>query len=254
MAKKQRVRKEASKADKARLAKLPGKRVSKSGKTYYEYRETRTDDSEERKTHGVKTVEGLREKIRPYENKIRSDPKETCFGLDKYGKKAYEKTSGLQSRVYVDDMPKDLPIFTHNHPSGAAFSNADIATAVRQNVGELRVCSKYADYYLRPKVPGWSNRIKNRDTAGRSWANEYEYINRALFQYYNNMASKEYLIRLVKAHTIDGTAEADKIWDDVKHDVNRLHSHEAMERFAKERDLIYKRTLRRGVKLWQPKD
>lgn len=46
------------KADAARKAKLPGKRVSATGRVYYEKRANRSDTAKERRTHGKKSIKG----------------------------------------------------------------------------------------------------------------------------------------------------------------------------------------------------
>jgi len=243
-----------SKRDIQRLAMLPGKRISRTGKTYYETRVNRSDTEEERKTHGVKTIAGIRAAIKPYENKIRELDYEWLYSINKYGNLDYHKTDHHPSSVSCGDMPENLAAVTHNHPSSSPFSSADLATAVRQNVGEMRIASKYYDYHIRSKDGDWGyhkSRYKNRERYGEVVAHNYTKALQELDSKYYKIFNAE-VEKRIKA--IPGTAtmfQLDQIKKETSRDVGRIQMHEAWLKFAQENNIEYTRTARKGVKPWQ---
>ena len=247
-------RKAPSSSDKKRIALPPGKRISKNGNVYYESRVNRSDTAEERKTHGVKSVDVLRRTIKPYENKIRDLDYEWIYCVNKYGKLDYHKTDHHPSSVSVWDMPENLAMATHNHPSSSPFSFADLATAVRQNIGEMRVASKYYDYYIRSKDGDWGfskSRYKNRDNYGSHLAQEYSKVNDKLTEKYQAYFNDELERRILSTKKVLGEAGLKKLHKEVTRDIGRIQMHESWIRFAEDHNIEYKRIERKGVKAWQ---
>lgn len=99
----------------------------------------------------VDEVGTLEDTIRTHEADIRDMPQEHCFAFSSDGKIVLQK-SGTANQI--DISPSDVPllegtIFTHNHPSGSSFSAADIRTACRVGLKEIRATGKYRTYIMR---------------------------------------------------------------------------------------------------------
>jgi len=154
-------------ADRRRLAKPVGKRTSRTGRTYYEYRSNRSDTEEERRLHGMidaslknksnvdgdyhlderkKTTpisRGFLSILRRYESSIHNNGYETIYMFDRYGNLTFSKKGNEHSVVFskndMSQFQKDRPyITTHNHPSDGSFSLADLCTAAYHHIHEIR--------------------------------------------------------------------------------------------------------------------
>jgi len=154
-------------ADRRRLAKPVGKRTSRTGRTYYEYRSNRSDTEEERRLHGMidaslknksnvdgdyhlderkKTTpisRGFLSILRRYESSIHNNGFETIYMFDKCGNLTFSKKGNENCVEFsgkdISQFLKDKPyIATHNHPSDGSFSLADLCTAACYHIHEMR--------------------------------------------------------------------------------------------------------------------
>lgn len=244
---------DATDRDKLFLAKAPGKRISKSGKVYYEYRSNHTDDEEEQKTHGIKKVTGLRRAAKPHENNTRKLDYEWVLGLDKYGKEAFKRTDHVKNRCSVDGMPDNLALVTHNHPSSSSFSDPDIHVAIACGVGEMRVASELYDYYLWTHPEQWKQKgFSSREAYARKATDRYREIDIDLrIEKYNPKVIDDYRDSL-KAKGIDWRSYQrygeDNLWDEICKKYARMQTHETMTKLSKEFGFVYKRIRKRGGK------
>ncbi len=104
-----------------------------------------------------KTLKELSKIVREIEEDIRGKKNEFAVGIDKFGVVKYKHTSGIGDEVSIKDIEMGLSVLTHNHPEyPVSFTEKDMGAAVTYNVGELRVCNKYADFSLKPSRNGWT--------------------------------------------------------------------------------------------------
>ena len=158
--------------------------------------------------------------IEQNEAEIRNNDYETFVAVSPEGD-LVAHIDGTQSRVTIPpltmQMMRDTPgtVFTHNHPSGASFSQNDLITGARAKVTELRAVSRDYTYSIRPKD-------------GKSWPGQERIKN----TYKGNW-------RRARTNKINkykrGTITLDEVND-------RSFIHEAMQKTAIALDLDYKRT------------
>jgi len=249
------IRGSSSDRDKLFLAKAPGARISKNGKLYYENRANRADTAEERKTHGIKKDAGLRYAARPHENETRSLDYEWVLGVDAYGKRVYKKTDHGARSCSIADMPKDLALVTHNHPSSASYSDADIHTAIAWGVGEMRVASEVYDYYLKCHPNSFREKgYSTREAYARDATDSYNFIfgklNREKYQAniqdeYKGILKKKGLG--TSSETYSGYANDDN-WKNLCTKYIRAHTHETLLLLSKKFGFEYKRIRKRSRK------
>ena len=99
----------------------------------------------------IEEVPVLENTIRTHEAEIRDMPQEHCFAFSSDGVIVLQK-SGTVNQINIS--PSDVPllkgtIFTHNHPSGSSFSTADIRTACKVGLKEIRATGEYRTYIMR---------------------------------------------------------------------------------------------------------
>lgn len=99
----------------------------------------------------VDDVVSLEGTIRAHEADIRDMPQEHCFAFSSEGVIVLKKSGTVNQ---IDISLTDIPllkgtIFTHNHPSGSSFSAADIRTACKVGLKEIRATGKYRTYIMR---------------------------------------------------------------------------------------------------------
>ena len=99
------------------------------------------------------------EKLRACEDRNRNDKTETAVILGSDGKILIDKSDGESGQVSFtaeqSAQMKDATL-THNHPNNSPFSQADIETAYRTGLREMRATTKNGAYVLRRKFEiGW---------------------------------------------------------------------------------------------------
>jgi hypothetical protein len=154
-----------------------------------------------------------------FEKPIRSQPFETAFALDEYGKELFRKDgSSAEVKLHGMDM-RNCRVLTHNHPTGGSFSSADISTAIHNNVQEVRCFGTEYQYSLRPGKSGWGI------TPARA-AQEWGEIQMDLLPKYQALFNE-------KCQKIGETA--------ARREIALHHSHELMQILAKRHNFIYRR-------------
>lgn len=105
---------------------------------------------------GSGQAKGLSRALRAMESAIRYNDFETMIALDDKGNILFNKKGGAHSVSYGTDGPKTAnAIVTHNHPSGASFSPADIEGMVFFNQKEMRATGKEYTYSMKRPEKGW---------------------------------------------------------------------------------------------------
>jgi len=109
--------------------------------------------------------EPLRSSLGKVEDQIRNRSNEWAVIVDEAGDEVFRKTSNSPS--FVNFTPDEVAkfkdgFFTHNHPSSSSFSPADISFAIANDLAEMRVASKRADYRLTRPQGGWQNELRQR--------------------------------------------------------------------------------------------
>ena len=100
----------------------------------------------------VEKTKSVPDIVHEAENGIRDDKTETAIVFDSEGNILLKKGEGKTSSVsFTPDESKLFAdaIFTHNHPSGSTFSEADLKTALTAGVREMRACHKSGAYVLK---------------------------------------------------------------------------------------------------------
>ena len=123
-------------------------KVMRGGKTFY--RKQRVGRKE--KPVEKKSVEKV---ISDYEMTIKDMEIEFCGAVQPDGNLVFTK-SGERDRIGFDEFEKSLmkgTVFTHNHPVGHSFSDADIKWACLSEMKEMRVITSH----------GMSFTMKRRD-------------------------------------------------------------------------------------------
>lgn len=92
------------------------------------------------------------------ERTIRGDGIETAFVFDRKGN-VLKMVKGTSNSVAIGKVPKDS-VVTHNHPSNASFSPADIMTAIGLDMAEIRAVGKTYTYSLTRPKKGWGDPAK----------------------------------------------------------------------------------------------
>lgn len=92
------------------------------------------------------------------ERTIRGDATETAFVFDRKGN-VIKMVKGTSNSVAIGKVPKDS-VVTHNHPSNASFSPADIMTAMDSDMAEIRAVGKTYTYSLTRPKKGWGDPAK----------------------------------------------------------------------------------------------
>ena len=93
----------------------------------------------------------FRNTLRLAEDKIRNDDTETAVVYNKDGNLVLTKNQGMTNKVDFTAEETALfenSVFTHNHPSTATFSSADIETAVKAGIKEMRACHADGAYVM----------------------------------------------------------------------------------------------------------
>lgn len=96
----------------------------------------------------------LASSIVAHENSIRGNNYETLKIFDDNGNLTYEKVGGAHSVSYDGSKSVNM-IVTHNHPSGSAFSGADLKNAVNVNQKEIRATGKEYTFSMKRPATGW---------------------------------------------------------------------------------------------------
>jgi hypothetical protein len=94
-----------------------------------------------------------------FEESIRSSSIEIGAFFESKGKELI-RGSGLPDQLDFSDVPDELMrgmYFSHNHPSGGNFSDADLRTAAVLALAELRVVTRDFRFSLSPTTSGWPN-------------------------------------------------------------------------------------------------
>ena len=97
---------------------------------------------------------GLQRSLASIESSIRGMPFENSAIIDNNGN-IIERNLGERKRVGYDAILAIGKTVTHNHPSGASFSQKDIMGAVQSNLSEIRVVTKGYTYSMKPGKNGW---------------------------------------------------------------------------------------------------
>lgn len=112
----------------------------------------------------------LYKQVTKVENEIRNNKKfETAVAFDKDGKVLLDKRGQQFSVTFTDEEAKLLKdtIFTHNHPRGwghkdnsmmrigSSFSDADIITAIRNDIAEIRAVTPNYTFVMKRPEKGW---------------------------------------------------------------------------------------------------
>ena len=90
----------------------------------------------------------LAKSIVAQEKSISGNNYETLKIFDDNGNVIYEKKGGANS-VYYDGKKSVNMVVTHNHPSGSAFSGADLKGAVTLNQKEIRATGKEFTFSMK---------------------------------------------------------------------------------------------------------
>ena len=88
------------------------------------------------------------------EKMINGNDFETLKIFDDQGNVTYEK-KGAKDHVYYDGWKSVNKVVTHNHPSGSAFSGADLKNAVALNQKEIRATGKEFTFSMKRPASGW---------------------------------------------------------------------------------------------------
>lgn len=111
------------------------------------------------------------------ENSIRGNDFETLFTFDDNGNIVYSEKGGKKSVRFYGQKTVDA-VVTHNHPSGSAFSGADLKNAVKFNQKEIRATGKEFTFSMKRPAGGWG---KSPLTVSRKFN---QYHKEASAQYY----------------------------------------------------------------------
>lgn len=200
----------------------PSKASGYKGTSAKAYKNTGKGNTEEGYTDKMK------KNILGAERSIRDNMHETAIVFDPRGNEVGRKR-GTKNQVDLSGIkvPTDA-IITHNHPSGAgqtgikriggSFSSADIGTAIRNNVKEIRaVTSAYTFSVKRPKG-GWGDR-------------------KAIVDRFKTL-DEEYKAKNYK--WLDDTRDY-KVYNARVDRLNVTHTHMIMKQLAKEFGLKYSR-------------
>lgn len=200
----------------------PSKYSSYKGTTSGAYKNVGKGNTEDGYTDKMK------KNILGAERSIRDNMHETVIVFDPRGNEVGRKR-GTKNQVDPSGIkvPTDA-IITHNHPSGAgqtgikrigsSFSSADIGTAIRNNVKEIRaVTSAYTFSVKRPKG-GWGDR-------------------KAIVDRFKTL-DEEYKAKNYK--WLDDTRDY-KVYNARVDRLNVTHTHMIMKQLAKEFGLKYSR-------------
>ena len=170
-------------------------------------------------------------------NKKYADAKiEHCIAVDKEGNVVFGK-SGTSNQVSFtqidfDQMNVDNMLFTHNHPSGSSFSGDDLNMLGAYKRGtEVRAVGTQYEYSAKiiddAKFPHSGTAVKNL----------YKIENSILQNKYQTIYERERIRLLSTGIDYDEAAKfAAKV-------TSQIHTHEAMEIFAKKYGIEYKRWL-----------
>lgn len=92
-----------------------------------------------------------------FENRVRLHEREHGAAFAADGRLILEKVGEPDSIEYDDGELERMHglVFTHNHPSGASFSVADVKLAARIGLSELRAVGPQCRYILTPGPDGW---------------------------------------------------------------------------------------------------
>ncbi len=167
--------------------------------------------------------------IREREDQIRRLPFETAVAWDAAGEIVLEKTGEAKRIVFTDKELSVLQgsVFTHNHPSGLAFSGddprsfgnsfslSDIRLACFVSLTELRVVTPRLRLSLKPSPLGWD-------------AAYWQKVLEPIYLRHKGDVSREIRIALKSGGLQEAAAEA-------------MHFHEICQRTAEEAGLQYER-------------
>ena len=106
---------------------------------------------------GSRGGSALARNLASHEASIRvNDSFETLTAFDDKGNMLFSKKGGAHSVEYGAEGPKTTnSVVTHNHPSGASFSSADVAGMVYWNQKEMRATGKEYTFSLKRPKKGW---------------------------------------------------------------------------------------------------
>ena len=97
-------------------------------------------------------TEQMREQQAEARDAIRNNPTESAIGWLRDGTRFTQSQSHVSRVTFTDaelDQLRGGRVMLHNHPSSNAFSPDDVLFAHAQEIGEMHVASRRADYVLR---------------------------------------------------------------------------------------------------------
>ena len=190
--------------------------------------------------------------IRDFERHQRAQPVESAMAVDRDGNVLLDK---LGQRSQVEFTPEEMArirgaeVFTHNHPSGGSFSNADAYFIVDAKVKELRAVGRWAGREVNYSMRDIPARVGDAfDLTGaimnRNYLREYERLlpkyQRAYRGDWSVLSADEqaFLRTELPLAAIEGIHD-----DHLAVILGRLHTHEVMEAVARNLGFTYEREI-----------
>lgn len=157
-----------------------------------------------------------------HEKPLRNEEYEHCFAVNDAGEIIFRRKGAKDYIIVEDALPllRKARVFTHNHPSGSAFSDDDLIMAITSEVQELRCFGNEYWYSLRPKKGKWEVKPS---VAAQDWR-----------EIKNQLRSKYQSLFEIQVEKIGKERAQREVW--------LKHSHEILLTLAKRHNLIYKRS------------